>query len=628
MVDSGDVSDGYVEIKLRRRRCWEWLCCWSCWSGSGKPGVGQQAGGAVITPGDIVPKQLEGPGAGAGANVVRSSELTEDAPATNERSTEDTDADSSNSAHTTDGASFLQQKDALSLPRKRTKPALPDDWRLGKRPGRVDPVLLPANPGALKRAPLPPIASTSGAEDTMKDPQPGRPRYLTPPRSGLSSPMQSFRGSWRKLTQTLKGLLHLDDTEEAREEEKIQVFVGTWNMNGMIPITPLDKFLTTDAQSSNLLLLATQECEERLETSSLRQPRTKPKWVRLVSETLLNDWEPVVTRTMVGLHIGVWCRGKLRGRIKDVRTAEYKTDRTGCKGAIGVSFVLGGKTWAFINSHLTAHEGAVERRNHDWRKINEHMPLHGYLPEVANKGTVSTRFNYTFWAGDFNYRCALPRSAFLHYKNILESPNSDLHPFIDSDELQKAISEGAVFEGWSEHPITFRPTYKFDPMPVVEKEAGSPQRVGPLSPTKLFEFWGRTSPSSSRTSPIAPVPALVPTLGEHGPTPYDTSAKQRMPSYTDRILYRVNPPATKNDNTEIALKITPALYSAIHSMIGSDHKPVIGVFEIFGCDVNIMDDDESDDRYAVKVVSSNGCFGKKGAVAKKDMKGKGRVVPT
>lgn len=55
---------------------------------------------------------------------------------------------------------------------------------------------------------------------------------------------------------------------------------------------------------------------------------------------------------------------------------------------------------------------------------------------------------------------------------------------------------------------------------------------------------------------------------------YDTSSKKRIPSYTDRILFKVN----DQQHSEISCKCLE--YNSIEFLYLSDHKPVIGLFEI------------------------------------------------
>ncbi|KAF9573437.1 inositol polyphosphate 5-phosphatase [Mortierella alpina] len=61
---------------------------------------------------------------------------------------------------------------------------------------------------------------------------------------------------------------------------------------------------------------------------------------------------------------------------------------------------------------------------------------------------VTEQFDYTFWAGDLNYRVDLSRA--------------EAEDCIQKGDLKRAA--GAAFEGFMEAPIQFKPTYKFDPL--------------------------------------------------------------------------------------------------------------------------------------------------------------------
>jgi len=100
--------------------------------------------------------------------------------------------------------------------------------------------------------------------------------------------------------------------------------------------------------------------------------------------------------------------------------------------------------------------------------------------------------------------------------HCLESKMYDV--LVQNDQLQYNIKAGEVFDGFQEGPITFPPTYKFDK----NKET------------------------------------------------YDTSDKQRIPSFTDRILYRSQEPKS----------IELIAYKSITELKISDHRPVFGIFNI------------------------------------------------
>lgn len=82
----------------------------------------------------------------------------------------------------------------------------------------------------------------------------------------------------------------------------------------------------------------------------------------------------------------------------------------------------------------------------------------------------------------------------------------------EQDQLNKILQSGFVFKGFTEGAVTFPPTYKYDP----------------------------------------------------GTNIYDTSEKNRVPAWCDRILFRAN------DIKQYYYDSTPLLLS--------DHKPVSSVF--------------------------------------------------
>ena len=83
--------------------------------------------------------------------------------------------------------------------------------------------------------------------------------------------------------------------------------------------------------------------------------------------------------------------------------------------------------------------------------------------------------------GDLNYRISLPNDEVRHLTHV-----DDYSTLISGDQLTTYLHNETVFAGYSEGPLIFRPTYKYD----------------------------------------------------NGSDLYDTSEKQRVPSWTDRILYK------------------------------------------------------------------------------------------
>jgi hypothetical protein len=100
---------------------------------------------------------------------------------------------------------------------------------------------------------------------------------------------------------------------------------------------------------------------------------------------------------------------------------------------------------------------------------------------VGSAPLCTDRYERVFWLGDLNYRVAGNRAMIdaLIRQNMLEVMRSN-------DQLVNEMKASRVFNGFIEATINFPPTYKFDPKTDI----------------------------------------------------YDSSKKQRIPSWTDRILYK------------------------------------------------------------------------------------------
>jgi phosphatidylinositol-bisphosphatase len=65
-------------------------------------------------------------------------------------------------------------------------------------------------------------------------------------------------------------------------------------------------------------------------------------------------------------------------------------------------------------------------------------------------------YSHIFWIGDLNYRLVdnIPRPTF---------DTTDFSNIFKSDQLYQEMQKRRVFKGYTEGPIAFRPTYRYDP---------------------------------------------------------------------------------------------------------------------------------------------------------------------
>jgi endonuclease/exonuclease/phosphatase family metal-dependent hydrolase len=184
-----------------------------------------------------------------------------------------------------------------------------------------------------------------------------------------------------------------------------------------------------------------------------------------------------------------------------------------------VRFIIDDSSLCFVNCHLAAGQSHTTHRNNDIATILESAALPPELNDAmrhdyfvgGGDGTMILDHEICLFNGDLNYRIDLPRETVLQAIR-----RNDLEKLLEHDQLlvQRRKNPGFRLRPFSEAPITFAPTYKYN--------------VG----------------------------------GEE----YDTSEKRRTPAWCDRIYYR-----------GAVGKIVPVRYQR-HEVYASDHRPVSGAF--------------------------------------------------
>ena len=300
----------------------------------------------------------------------------------------------------------------------------------------------------------------------------------------------------------------------------IHIFIGTWNLHAKPWPDSLDAFITPPGRSNNpdLFVIGTEECLFSIEASSVVTP-SKSSWEdavlnhlnkrRKFSVDLSAKYIKISSIGLGATHLMIFSKKELAPLITQIE-ANYVVTGFGNfilnKGGVGIGFQIGPASFLFINAHFQAEQEQADGRNQDFHRINQKMQL-----RQGSEKNVTDRFDYVFWSGDLNYRVNTTRKMAdsLLKKEMLEV-------MLANDQLNVERNARRCFDGFSEGAITFSPTYKFD--------------VG----------------------------------SDH----YDSSSKARIPSWTDRILYKSIP--------EIKL----LEYKSIPTIRTSDHKPVVAIFQL------------------------------------------------
>ncbi|XP_006863876.1 PREDICTED: 72 kDa inositol polyphosphate 5-phosphatase [Chrysochloris asiatica] len=310
-------------------------------------------------------------------------------------------------------------------------------------------------------------------------------------------------------------LLGADELARYFPDRSVAVFVATWNMQGQKELPPnLDELLLpAEADyAQDMYVIGVQEgCSDRRE------------WETRLQETLGPHYVLLHSAAHGVLYLSIFLRRDLIWFCSEVECSTVTTrivSHIKTKGALGVGFTFFGTSFLFITSHFTSGEGKVAERLLDYTRTIQALALPKSVPDTnpyrSSPADVTTRFDDVFWFGDFNFRLSGGRAAVEAL--LLPKLEANVSALLQHDQLLREMRRGAVFKGFQEPDIHFLPSYKFD----VGKDT------------------------------------------------YDSTSKQRTPSYTDRVMYR-------NRHQE---DICPVRYSSCSSIRTSDHRPVYGLFRV------------------------------------------------
>ena len=213
------------------------------------------------------------------------------------------------------------------------------------------------------------------------------------------------------------------------------------------------------------------------------------------------------------------------------------------KGGIVAKFDYRGDSIAIVCTHLAAHEGKKHReaRNDMARQVQKSARV------GEEQLDIGSQFEHIIWAGDLNYRCNFntgPYKADMeHEQKLLEArklvtawaQTGDVPTqLFEQDELHGEVAEGRVFAGFTD------------------------------ALTECIQRGHNEATAGSKWT-------LPPTfkMKRHVPLEYNP---QRVPSFTDRILYRSMP------GREACIKLVNMKAETRAST--SDHKPVYASFDI------------------------------------------------
>lgn len=307
---------------------------------------------------------------------------------------------------------------------------------------------------------------------------------------------------------------------------KASIFCVTWNLNKSICSnqSDLERLLPL---GYDIYVIGTQEC---LQVSQWLSSVMKYFSFVNISEsgcnyTLMNSEH--LQSTLSSIHMCIFINSSILddSMISNVSSESisvgYINGLIANKGANIIRFTINGNgqqsrgnSFVFCNCHLHAHHSKVLLRNRDFHRICKRI----YDTNHKNSHLKRKEIDFVFIFGDLNYRINGNRQIM---DLLLKQKMFEV--MLANDQLCINKEYGIVFKGFTEGKIHFKPSYKFDV--------------------------GRDT--------------------------YDTSNKRRIPSWTDRILYKTN---ENLSNSKSCIKQIE--YNCIENLRISDHRPVFSIFNI------------------------------------------------
>ena len=343
--------------------------------------------------------------------------------------------------------------------------------------------------------------------------------------------------------------------KEADSNEDIHVSIVTWNLAEESPEESDTKFIRAfrkhglDKKGSDFVLISGQECENIKPRRT--EGRRSREFRRLIVKQLGKRYVPIAIHQLGGIQFCLFCRRSILGDVESVSVADVTCGIGNVfhnKGAIAAFVQLRARNGShsgqakskslkmlFVTAHLAAHVKNFEARDSDyWRIMTEleaQAPPMFVTPAIGDTASGGSHLfdaaDRIFFCGDLNYRMDLPReyAEFTVQEIEKHSGRNDDNSAVSAsklrqkllrhDQLRRAIAAKRAFTGLAEGEIKFSPTFKYD---------------------------------------------------KHSDE-FDTSHKQRIPAWTDRILFK-----------PVGTRVLE--YDSVPEARHSDHRPVFATFRV------------------------------------------------
>lgn len=321
--------------------------------------------------------------------------------------------------------------------------------------------------------------------------------------------------------------------------DTLRFYFVTWNVATKPPGQDLNALLDFPSQFNknkplpDFYVIGLQEVKSQPQ-NMLMDSLFTDAWTSTFSKILCRQGYIIAKSTRLqGILLLVYTQMKHVTHLRDIEAQYTKTGLGGIwgnKGAVSIRFNIYGCSVCLVNCHLTAHDHLLADRINDYNTIIKQHIYH------VSETTNILYHDYVIWIGDLNFRTDHPTGSSPTSEEIVATlqkiEKDKYNNLLRHDQLNAVRETGEAFSEFTESEIRFPPTYKF----------------------------------------------LI------GGDEYDI---KRKPSWTDRILYKVN----ANNYENITLRAKVESYNHIPHYTVSDHKPVVAQLNIkirHGCIVSLM----------------------------------------
>lgn len=297
----------------------------------------------------------------------------------------------------------------------------------------------------------------------------------------------------------------------------VNIFTGTYNLNGKEPErADLRAWLFPPEQAGvepEIYGIGLQEIIELNAGVVFSGDNVRAaKWARIIGDQLGSKYVLLRTELIALMAIFLFVKQLEVDQVTQVAGGSKKTGLGGMTANKGGCAVRF-KYGATLFALLTSHLAAGTAATLE--RYNDFLTIFKGLRFTRNY-TISDH-DHILWFGDLNYRIDLPN---IECRGLVDVGAWD--ELIREDQLCREMAHKGAFYGFLEGQIKFFPTYKFD----------------------------------------------------KGTSNYDTLEKQRVPSWTDRVLWLSPKKYGKKHDIE------NTFYNLVMDIFISDHKPVYGGFKV------------------------------------------------